>query len=363
MRKISIKGVIIPSDVAWIYDLFGIEHTTPTMVNKEIDAANGEDLEVIINSSGGDVYSGSEIYTSLREYPGKVTNKIVGVAASAASVIAMSGYTKISPTAQLMIHNASSVAWGDHRDLKHGSDFLRNWDKSITNAYMLKSGMSQEELLELMDQETWFNAQQAKEKKLVDEIMFDDQSQSRLVANIGNAQMIPQKVIDTIRNKISKDNPNKEDLKGLLPDGFVTNQIELPTQNKEEEDVMDLEKLKNEHPELYNQIRKEGYEEGVKAENARIKSIEDLGIPGSENLVAKAKFETMDSAERLAVNIVKDQKVQGKNYLSNREGDAADINNVAGGNAPEGGGSEDEERKETATNMAGFINKKRGGTK
>lgn len=197
--RIDIKGVIISSDLQWIYDLFDIEATSAGKVNRLINEADGKDLEVIINSGGGDVFAGSEIYTSLKDYDGKVNVKVVGVAASAASVIAMAGdNVAISPTAQMMMHNVSSVAQGDYRDLQHGSDMLKNYNKSIANAYMLKSGMEQEELLSLMDKETWLNAHEAREKGLADEVMFEDE-QPQLVASVYN-NMIPQQVINKIRN-------------------------------------------------------------------------------------------------------------------------------------------------------------------
>nr|WP_121614783.1 head maturation protease, ClpP-related [Virgibacillus halodenitrificans] len=360
--KINIKGTIISSDIQWIYDLFGIESTSPEKVNKLIDSANGEDLEVVINSPGGDVYAGSEIYTMLKEYEtkGNVVSKIVGVAASAASVVAMAGKTLISPTAQIMIHNAKSGTMGDHRDLQHGSEFLRGWDKSITNAYTLKSGMTQKELLELMDKETWFNAQQAKEKGLVDEIMFEDQNQPKLVASIGDAQIIPQQVIDKIRNEFKKDNPSEEELKGLLP-GAVSNQATVANNKQEDDEDMDLEKLKNEYPDLYNQIKNEGHQEGIKAENERIKAIEDMAVPGHGDLINKAKFETKDTAEKLAMNIIKAQKEQGANFLQNRNNEAQELNDIQGNDAPENNKIDDVKREENANTIANFINKSRGG--
>ena len=106
MKTIQIKGTIISNDERWIYDWFEWEATAPKDV---ILPETGEPIEVHINSGGGDVYAGSEIYTALRSYQGDVTVKIVGIAASAASVIAMAGDTvEISPTAQIMIHNVSS---------------------------------------------------------------------------------------------------------------------------------------------------------------------------------------------------------------------------------------------------------------
>lgn len=164
-HKINVKGAIIESDLQWIYDLFDIEATSPKKVADEIETAAGKDIEVIINSGGGSVYAASEIYTDLRSYQGIVETKIVGVAASAASVIAMAGKLSMSPTAQMMIHNASTYAGGDYRDMDDASDFLKNVNKTIANAYQAKSGLSESELLKLMDETTWFTAQQAKREK------------------------------------------------------------------------------------------------------------------------------------------------------------------------------------------------------
>lgn len=201
--KIDVKGVIVSNDDKWIYEWFGIEAVSPKDIISQIDKANGEDLEIEINSGGGDVYAGSEIYTALKGYKGNVTIKIVGVAASAASVIAMAGKkVLISPTAQIMIHNVSSIAAGDYRDFEHEAEILKNYNVSIANAYRLKTGMEMKELLNLMNKETWFNAQQAVQYKFADEIMFDEQT--RLVASSYNAAILPPEVINKIRNYVKK---------------------------------------------------------------------------------------------------------------------------------------------------------------
>ncbi|PZM62610.1 head maturation protease, ClpP-related [Paenibacillus dendritiformis] len=210
MAKVNIKGVIVSNDVYEIYEWFGIEAVCPNNVMEQIESANGEPLEVDINSGGGDVYAGSEIYTALKEYKGDVTTRIVGLAASAASVAAMAGKkVVISPTAQMMIHNVSSWSHGDYRDHRHESEVTKNYNKSIANAYVLKSGMTQDEVLALMDEETWFTAQQALEKGLVDEIMFEDSGSPMLVASAYNTPMLPPSVIDKIRNELIKDRQSK----------------------------------------------------------------------------------------------------------------------------------------------------------
>lgn len=201
MPKIDIKGVIVSNDDAWIYDWFEMDHASPRGVTDAIEGANGEELEISINSPGGDVYAGSEIYTALMEYKGDVTVKITGVAASAASVIAMAGKkVSISPTAQIMIHNVASAVWGDHRDHAHEADVLKGWNKSIANAYALKSGLAESELLAMMNKETWLTAQEAKEKGFVDEILFDTGRQ--LAASSGG--LLPPEVIAKLRNELIK---------------------------------------------------------------------------------------------------------------------------------------------------------------
>lgn len=199
--KIPIKGIIVSNGEKWIYEMFGFEVTTPDDVNKLIDKADGDELEVIINSPGGDVFSGSEIYTSLMEYKGSVEMKIVGIAASAASIVAMAGgVVKISPTAEIMIHNVTEIAEGDYRHFEHEAEVLKNYNKTIANAYLLKTGMTHEKLLALMDKETWLTPQKAKEYGFVDEIMFD--TGKKLAASINF--MLPPEVINQAREEKKK---------------------------------------------------------------------------------------------------------------------------------------------------------------
>lgn len=198
-KKINIKGVIIPNDYKWIYDWFDMDSTCPNDVSKVLDSLNGEEIEIEINSGGGDVYSGSEIYTALKSYKGKKIVKIVGIAASAASIVAMVGEkVLISPTAQIMIHNVSSTASGDYRDLEHKAEVIKNYNSTIANAYTLKTGMKKDDLLEMMNKETWLTPEKALEYKFVDEIMF--QEESRMVASYNN--MIPIEVINKIRSTV-----------------------------------------------------------------------------------------------------------------------------------------------------------------
>lgn len=197
-KKVEIKGAIISNNDQWIYDWMDMEATSPKSVSKQLPQNDMEDIEVHINSGGGSVFAGSEIYTALKDYPGNVTVKIVGLAASAASVIAMAGdKVLISPTAQIMIHNASMVASGDYRDMDDSSKILRNTNEAIAKAYELKSGKDFNELLDMMNAETWLTAEQAVEANLADEVMF--QQSVNIVASTG-LNMLPEAFLDKIRD-------------------------------------------------------------------------------------------------------------------------------------------------------------------
>lgn len=185
MTKIHVKGTIISDRVQRIYDWVGIQATSPSKVVNALPT-NGTSIEVVINSGGGDVFAGSEIYTALKEYQGEVTVKIVGLAASAASVIAMAGdKVLISPTAQMMVHNVSTSVSGDYRNFEHTAEVLKSANQSIANAYKAKTGKGDDELKALMDAETWFNAKTAIENGFADEEMFAESQEPTLIADFG----------------------------------------------------------------------------------------------------------------------------------------------------------------------------------
>lgn len=208
MMKINIKGPIIPSSYRDVYQWLGMEATSPIDITEALEKADGKDVEVEINSGGGSVFAGSEIYTALKSYKGQVMVRIVGIAASAASVIAMAGdLVAMSPTAQIMIHNSSASAEGDYRDMDHTSSMLKNVNKTIASAYRLKTKLKEEDLLSLMDNETWMTSKQAKEMNFIDEIMFEDEFDA--VASIGSSNVLPKEIVNKIRNILVEDKPKE----------------------------------------------------------------------------------------------------------------------------------------------------------
>lgn len=208
MRVIDIKGEIINSNNQWIYDWLGMEATSPKKISDALRDAGGEDVEIHINSPGGDVFAGSEIYTLLRAYSGKVKVKILGIAASAASVIAQAGESEISPTGMFMIHNVKTWSSGDYRDMEYTAEALRAANESIINAYVAKTGMTQEELQGLMDRETYMAAAQAVEYGFVDKIMFAEQA-PELRNGFG---LLPEETLKKIKNLIKNPTPPEPDI-------------------------------------------------------------------------------------------------------------------------------------------------------
>lgn len=200
--KIKLNGTVIDSDDAFIYEWLGIPHISSAQLNNL--PINGEDLEIELNSYGGSVFAGSEIYTILKSYPGKITITVTGIAASAASVIAMAAdVVKISPTAQLMLHNAWTTASGNASDFEKEAEVLRGVNESIANAYMLKTGKSKDELLAIMEKESWFTAEKAIEIGLADEMLFQEEIQPQdIAANIGGG--LPHQAVEKIANLIKQ---------------------------------------------------------------------------------------------------------------------------------------------------------------
>lgn len=169
--RVPIKGTIIPNEYKDIYNFFGIESTCPKDVDDAINEAGNEELIFEINSGGGAIFSGSEIYSRIRTHPGSKKIEVVGFAGSAASVIACAARSFIAPTGMVMIHNVRSRSDGDYRDMDHESQVLQKCNKAIARAYMEKTGIGMEELLKLMDDETWMSAEEAVNKGFVDEVL------------------------------------------------------------------------------------------------------------------------------------------------------------------------------------------------
>lgn len=189
-RILELHGTI--AEESWFDD-----DLTPKMFKDELNAGSG-DITVWINSPGGDCVAAAQIYNMLANYKGNVTVKIDGIAASAASVIAMAGNTVLmSPVSMMMIHNPATMAFGDHTEMEKAIEMLEGVKDSIINAYTLKTGMSRAKLSRLMDAETWMDATKAVELGFADDII--------------TRNAFPEMEDDEVDNKPKKGSPNEDE--------------------------------------------------------------------------------------------------------------------------------------------------------
>lgn len=206
-RVLELNGTI--ASESWFDD-----DVTPQMFKDELFAGEG-DITVWINSPGGDCIAASQIYSMLMDYKGNVTVKIDGIAASAASVIAMAGTTVLmAPTALMMIHNPATMAFGDHNEMQKAIEMLSEVKESIINAYELKTGLSRAKLDHLMEDETWMNAKKAIELNFADGMLEDEKSEA---LDISAYAFSSKQVENALLNKLTEKVQAKE-AKELKPE-------------------------------------------------------------------------------------------------------------------------------------------------
>ena len=198
-RILTIDGVI--AEESWFED-----DVTPKLFREQLNAGTG-DIVIFINSPGGDCVAASQIYTMLIEYKGNVTVKIDGIAASAASVIAMAGTEVLmAPTSLLMLHNPLTVAIGDSEEMQKAIAMLDEVKESIINAYALKTGLSRLKISNFMDAETWLNAQKAIELGFADSMLTRDTAVTNAIPITGY-QFSRRAVTNSLLDKLPKPEP------------------------------------------------------------------------------------------------------------------------------------------------------------
>ena len=195
-RTLFLNGTI--AEQSWFDD-----DVTPQIFKDELMSGSG-DITVWINSPGGDCVAAAQIYNMLMEYPGNVTVKIDGIAASAASVIAMAGTRVcVSPVSMLMIHNPMTFAFGNTAEMQKAIDMLGEVKESIINAYEIKTGMSRAKLSRLMDAETWMNANKAVELGFADEILQRETSSENEMTEAAATAFSRASVTNSLMEKLS----------------------------------------------------------------------------------------------------------------------------------------------------------------
>ena len=339
MAKIGVRGTIVADDDKWIYEWFGITATSPNDIHAAIQDADGEDLEVEINSGGGDVIAGNEIYTALRMYRGKVNIIISGMAASAASYIATARKCEISPVGIFMIHNASGGARGDYHAMDKESEILQTVNRAIAAAYMEKTKMSLDDLLSLMDRESWLTAGEALEYGFVDGILGNqgEKEEARQDAGFSDrgktavynaATVLDRETIEKAKMMLAgaSENPgNAASGGGLLPqpdsvlDIKNVKGLEEKKSMAEEtcENISTVEGLAAKYPDLVQKIRDEAAAGAAAAENSRLKAIDEISGQISDELVHEAKYgEKRMTAESLALEAFRKNGILAREALS-----------------------------------------------
>ena len=207
------------------------DEVTPKLFMSELAAYAGKNITVFINSPGGDVVAGSQIYTALKEHSGTVTVKVEGLAASAASVIAMAGdFVYMSPPSLMMIHDPATAAWGTTEDMRQAIDVLNECKEAIINAYTLKTGLSRAKLARLMSDETWMNAKKAVELGFADKVLYSDIAPNE--KNLADAFLFGRRaVFNSLLARLPKAEPPREQNASPAPEpeptGNGTDEISL----------------------------------------------------------------------------------------------------------------------------------------
>ena len=205
-RTLRLEGAI--AEESWFDD-----EVTPKAFRDELFDGDGP-ITIWINSPGGDCVAAAQIYNMLMDYPHDVTVRVDGIAASAASVIAMAGTRVImTPVSLMMIHNPLTVAMGDSEEMRKAIQLLDEVKESILNAYEIKTGMSRARLSHLMDGETWMNAKKALELGFCDEIAFQPEDESDAPENsfTFSRRAVTNCLMDKLRARMPEPEPPKND--------------------------------------------------------------------------------------------------------------------------------------------------------
>lgn len=217
MARIDIKGDIVINEYAEFYRWFGWDCICPKDVNDIIAAAaSDEPIDVYINSGGGHVMAGQEIYSALRSDP-RVSIHVDGMACSAASIIAMAGTSYISPVGMLMIHNVSGGAEGDYHEMEKAKNQLKTMNEALATAYEEKTGMDASKLLQLMDKETWLTANQCLEYGFIDH-MEAPAVQAQAINSVSSGIRLTPELMEKAKKEMAAKDDREKEKNSLIED-------------------------------------------------------------------------------------------------------------------------------------------------
>ncbi len=308
------------------------DEVTPRQFTEELNAlGNVPEIVVRINSGGGDVFAANAIYTRLKDNAAKITVKIDGWAASAATIVAMAGdVIEIPGNGVFMVHDPSIGLLGyfNETDLVKVSEELKVIKQSIVNGYALKTGKAAEEIAAIMAAETWFDGKQAVDAGFCDRLMFEEadttvENAAKVIVNSVsmNLEQFPNMPVSLLNR-----------LAAHTPGGFSNTKSKTEPKRSDQnmdgiKDIKTVADLKAAFPELTKQIE----EAATAAERTRIQDIEEMAMPGTEVMTAEAKFTKPLSASDYAKAAMKQIKNQGAEMLNSLQEDAdgSGMNHVA----------------------------------
>ena len=311
------------------------DEVTPRQFTEELNAlGNVPEIVVRINSGGGDVFAANAIYTRLKDHAAKITVKIDGWAASAATIIAMAGdVIEIPGNGVFMVHDPKMGAMGyfSAEDFKKAAAELDVIKQSIVNGYTLKTGKSAEEIAAIMSAETWYDGKQAVDAGFCDKLMFEDaqttvENMGKVVVNSVsmNLDRFPNFTVSLL-NRLTASTSGGFSNTTTTPKITVKERKKMGPENKEIKTPADL---KAAFPDLVKQIEDAATATATAAERKRIQDIEGVALAGFEKIVNAAKFDNPVSAGEVATQIVAEQKKQAAGYITDRNADA--LNSGAG---------------------------------
>lgn len=314
------------------------DRVTPAQFNQELAAMGDvEELVVRINSGGGDVFAAHAIYCRLRDMSAKITVKIDGWCASAATIIAMAGdVIQIPRSGVFMIHDPAMTVWDTYKaaDFEKLAQELKVIKQSIVNAYAGRTKMKEEDIAAMMQEETWWTGDQAVENGFCDSVMFEVEPQTV----VENARKV---IVNSVPLDLSRFKTVPTMLLNSPAQGGLQNTETPKGENEpmdEKEKITTANALEAAYPELVAEIRKQA----VDGERARIKGIMDTAPAGYETIVEDALFKTPVDAGQVALKIVAEQKKAGVKYLEAVKKDAADsgMDEIEPGGSQTGGGND-----------------------
>ncbi len=388
MTTIKLKGQICTDSTAKLYQWFGIDVASPSIVENALDQANGDDVILEIASPGGVVVAGYEMYSAIKKYTGKVTAHITWACSAATLVACACDEVLISEAGVYMIHNVQGGAEGDYQTMDWESKTLQAIGEGIINAYENKTALPRDEIKKLMDESTYMSPADAISYGFCDGLMTDAEdketdiditavaastipiisedkanaflSVKAFIDEMGGEEKALEKVIECkssqMENATSVANDNAQVTESPVSD------IDNSTKGAK---AMGLQEFLNENPEAkaeYEQALAEAKAEAVNAERERMKSLDAIANNVSSEMLARAKYEDIVDGKELAYKALVEGNAVAAAYMQNAIDDNAEsgVNNVGVGE-PNTGIEEDSDKElEQANAMAEYINAKKG---